>query len=93
MSNSSNLNDLNDLKDFRKQIDKIDDILVNLLSERFAAVKNIAEYKKARGLEVFQQDREAEVLKNISDKTDEEYRGYILQIYAEILKMSKLSQI
>jgi len=81
------------LSDLRKKIDETDDKIVELLLERFEVVKNIAEYKKARGLEIFQQAREAEVLQNISDKIDNpEYKEYILKIYAEILETSKLLQ-
>ena len=90
----------NDLKAFRNQIDEIDENILNLLLERFAAVKNVAEYKKEHGLEVFQKDREAEVLKNICDKIDKSnkkdsraYKKYMIDIYETILKTSKSSQM
>jgi len=84
---------MNDLNDLRKKIDKIDDDIIKLLSERFAVVKNIGEYKKERGLDVFDQDRETAILNKISDKINNpEYRGHILKIYAEILNASKSMQ-
>jgi len=84
---------MNDLTDFRKKIDGIDENIVKLLLERFAVVQNVAEYKKIHNLAIFQQDREAEVLKNIGDKTENQaYKKYILDIYEIILKTSKLSQ-
>jgi len=84
---------MNELNDLRNQINEIDDKIAELLLERFAVVKNVAEYKKACGLEILQKNREAEVLKNIAGKTDNiEYKKYILEIYEIILNTSKLSQ-
>ena len=88
--------DLNDLDGLRSQIDAIDDNIVKLLLERFAVVENVAEYKKARCLEIFQQAREVEVLKKISDKINQtgnqNYKEYILKIYGAILETSKSLQ-
>lgn len=82
-----------DLNSLRKRIDEIDDGIVKLLLERFAVVKNVAEYKKERGLEIFQKGRETEVLKKIADKTDNpEYKEYMLDIYKIILETSKTLQ-
>jgi len=82
-----------DLNAFRNKIDGIDDNIVKLLMERFAVVKDISEYKKEHGLDVFQQAREAEIMKKIADKADnDEYRDYILKIYSEIFNASKSLQ-
>ena len=85
------------LNDFRNKIDEIDENIVKLLLERFAVVKDIAEYKKERGLDVLQKAREAEVLKKIADKIESiedngEYKNYILDIYAGIFEASKSLQ-
>ena len=92
------MNDL-DLNNLRSKINKIDGKIAELLLQRFAVVKDISEYKKARGLDVLQKNREAEVLQNISDKIDktglrenQEYKKYIIEIYETILKTSKSSQ-
>jgi shikimate dehydrogenase len=76
---------MNDLNALRSKIDEIDDKIMKLLEARFAAAKEIGEYKNSRGLDVFDQDRENEILDKISDK-------YILKIYSEILEMSKAAQ-
>jgi len=82
-----------DLNTYRNKIDEIDDNIVKLLLERFAVVKDISEYKKTRGLDVFQQAREAEILKKIADKIEnDEYKEYILKIYADIFDASKSLQ-
>ena len=87
---------MNDLDNLRKKIDEIDDNIVKLLLERFAVVKNIADYKKEHGIEIFQKNRETEILKNIADKIDktknQAYKKYILDIYETILQTSKSSQ-
>ena len=85
---------MNDLNDLRNKIDGIDAQIVKLLLERFAVVKDVADYKKQNGLEIFQKGREAEVLKKIADKiTSPDCKGYILDIYQTILETSKKSQI
>jgi len=81
------------LSSLREQIDNIDEQIVKLLCERFDAVQNIAEYKKAHGLEILQKARESEVLNKIAGKiNNREYQEYILKIYAEILETSKSLQ-
>ena len=86
--------DLLDLNNLRNKINEIDDNIVEFLLERFAVVKDVAEYKKANGLEILQKNREEEVLQNISDKIgDRECKEYILYIYQSILETSKKSQI
>ena len=87
---------MNDLDNLRNKINETDAQIVELLLERFEIVKDVKEYKKSHGLEILQQNRETEVLKNISDKIDstnnQEYKEYILEIYETILKTSKESQ-
>jgi len=81
---------MSDLNVLREQIDNIDSQIVKLLCERLDAVKNVAEYKKANGLEILQKSREAEVLNKIAEKiNNQEYARYILEIYAAVLETSK----
>ena len=86
-------NRMNDLNNLRNKIDGIDEQTVKLLEQRFDVVKDIAKYKKERGLDVFDKTREAEVLQKISDRVNnQEYLGYILKIYAEIFEAGKSLQ-
>ena len=50
------------LEDFRRQLDKIDENLLNILSSRFEVVKGIAEYKYLNQLNIKDQKRENEIL-------------------------------
>lgn len=51
------------MKIVRRKIDRIDDKISRLLDERRALVTEIARYKKSKGLEIFDDEREMEVLK------------------------------
>src|SRR5688500_14135189 len=53
------------LDDLRRQIDALDERLVELLSARAACALEIGHEKKLAGLEVYQPSREAEVLDHV----------------------------
>ncbi|MCR4592470.1 MAG: bifunctional 3-deoxy-7-phosphoheptulonate synthase/chorismate mutase type II [Bacteroidaceae bacterium] len=50
------------LKDLRKEIDEIDNELIDLLAKRMSICRNIGEYKKENGLTVVQTRRYSEIL-------------------------------
>ena len=84
---------MNELNILREQIDNIDAQIVSLLCQRLDAVKCVAEYKKAHGLEVLQHAREAEILNRIESMANErEYAEHVLKIYAAVLETSKYMQ-
>jgi chorismate mutase-like protein len=53
------------LDDLRRDIDRVDEVLVRLLNERARCVCEIGQVKKDQGLEVYQPDREKEVLEHV----------------------------
>ena len=53
------------LDDLRRDIDRVDEVLVRLLNERARCVCEIGRLKKAQGVEVYQPDREKEVLAHV----------------------------
>jgi chorismate mutase-like protein len=55
------------LDDLRHDIDRVDEVLVRLLNERARCVCAVGELKKAQGIEVYQPDREKEVLKHVRE--------------------------
>ncbi len=59
------------LSKFRKQIDDIDDQLIELLSKRFEVVKQIGKYKKTINLPPLQPARWEEVLEKRIKKANE----------------------
>ena len=53
------------LEDLRKDIDRVDEVLVRLLNERARCVCEIGHLKKALGIEVYQPEREKDVLNHV----------------------------
>jgi chorismate mutase-like protein len=53
------------LEDLRKDIDRIDEVLVRLLNERARVACEVGRLKKAQGVEVYQPEREKEVLAHV----------------------------
>jgi chorismate mutase-like protein len=65
---------MHDIRELREQIDRLDETLVRLLNERAACAFAIGELKKARGMAIYQPDREAEVLRHVR-RVDQEMGG------------------
>jgi chorismate mutase-like protein len=55
------------LDDLRKDIDRVDEVLVRLLNERARCVCEIGRLKKELGVEIYQPDREKDVLRHVRE--------------------------
>ena len=55
------------LDDLRKDIDRVDEVLVRLLNERARCACEIGKLKKELGIEIYQPEREKEVLKHVRE--------------------------
>jgi chorismate mutase len=53
------------LEDLRRDIDRVDEVLVRLLNERARCVCEIGRLKKEQGVDVYQADREKDVLTHV----------------------------
>ncbi|MGE0450144.1 MAG: chorismate mutase [Vicinamibacterales bacterium] len=53
------------LDDLRRDIDRVDEVLVRLLNERARCACEIGRIKKELGVEVYQPDREKQVLQHV----------------------------
>ena len=53
------------LDDLRDDIDRVDEVLVRLLNERARVACEIGRMKKAQGIEVYQPEREKQVLEHV----------------------------
>src|ERR687888_1747048 len=53
------------LDDLRSDIDRVDEVLVRLLNERARVACEIGRLKKAKGMEVYQPERERQVLEHV----------------------------
>ena len=80
-----------DIEELRKEIDNINSEIVRLISKRNKVVKKIGDYKKNKGLEIYDSKREIEILKKIKLLAKKEglNEKFILRIFKEILKNSK----
>src|SRR5712664_2832063 len=54
------------LDDLRNDIDRVDEVLVRLLNERARVACEIGKLKKAQGVEIYQPEREKQVLAHVS---------------------------
>ena len=59
------------IDELRQRLDELDARLVELLNERAACALRIGEIKQTLGLEIYQPDREAQVLQNVRTHAEE----------------------
>lgn len=59
------------LEDLRRDIDRVDEVLVRLLNERARCVCEIGRLKKVQGIDVYQPDREKDVLRHVREVASE----------------------
>lgn len=77
------------LKKARKEIDICDEELTLLFLKRMGIVKDIALYKKANNIPLFDGQREREIKERISKKVHEELQPYICELFDKIFEISK----
>jgi len=78
-----------ELKEFRKDIDNIDDKIINLLNKRAEIVIEIGKIKKLLNLGVFQPKREEEIIQRITNKSTLLKPSIVKTIWKEIMGASK----
>ena len=77
----------------RKIISEADKEIAELFEKRMKAVKQVAEYKKERGLPVFDSAREAELIcQNMEYIQEEELREFYLSFIKDTMRISKCYQ-
>ena len=59
------------LDDLRADIDRVDEVLVRLLNERARVACEIGRVKKEQGVELYQPDREKQVLEHVRSVASE----------------------
>lgn len=84
---------MTELESARKLINEIDNEMARLFAKRMDAVKKVAEYKKENGLQVFDANREAEVIKRNSMLLEnEELKPYYINFLQRNMEISKSYQ-
>lgn len=84
---------MKNLEECRKEINEIDGKLVELLVQRMYLSVDVAAYKKANGLPVYDAEREQSLLHRIEMLAGDTYRESVLAIYETILVESKKKQM
>ena len=81
------------LQEARVQINEIDREMASLFERRMQAAKEIAEYKKERGLQIYDAKREQTVIeKNAAYITDIDIRSYYVKFLQDEMAVSKQYQ-
>ena len=81
------------LDECRQKIDRIDEGIVALLSERAAAAREIGLLKAKAGLPVTDRGREIEIVDRVSRRSESAIGGdVVVRIYGEILLESRRIQ-
>lgn len=82
-----------DLSKIREEIDKIDEQMTALFERRMAISKDVADYKRANGMPIFNPKREAEVIKKAADSlSDKTFAPYATEFYTCLMELSKKYQ-
>ncbi len=90
---SLNENAKEELDKLRLKINAIDDMMIKLLEQRMDISRYVGEVKKRYGLKIFDQKREEEILKNLTNKaTNVKYEEPIKEIYNTIFSTSRSLQ-
>ena len=77
-----------DLVDLRKEIDKIDDQLLDLFLKRMEYIEKISLIKKEKNKEILDKNREKEIILRLNQKTFK-YNKEVENFFKNILKISK----
>ena len=82
------------LEELRKEIDKIDNEIISLLSKRKGMSQKIAEIKKQSDKPILDQSREQQVMKRLKKLSKEKGldENFIISLYNIILKNSRDEQ-
>lgn len=84
---------MSDIKELREKIDGIDRELQRLFEERMAVSKAVGEYKKERGLPVYDAKREREVIAaRVARTADKSLVPYVESFFVDVMNLSKDAQ-
>lgn len=83
-----------ELSELRKKIDDLDREIVKILEKRYAIAEDVAAYKEANNLPIYNREREEEVIKkNLDYLQEKEYEDEVRKTFVNIMEFSKDIQI
>ena len=77
------------LNDCRNQLNEIDSKLMDIFKERMDIIQEVGLYKKANNIDIYDNNREQEIINALTSKIDPKYKVYYKQLIETILKVSK----
>ncbi len=80
-----------ELTDIRKEINDINDQMLDLFVRRMELSEQVAEYKKANNLPISDRQREREILAEMSQRAGD-YGDYAYQLFTRMIDLSKARQ-
>lgn len=81
-----------DLSEIRKNIDSIDDRLLELFRQRMELTCQVAQYKAAHNMVVFQSEREKAIIKSVRDRSPDDLKSSAEFLFTNIMDISKCRQ-
>ncbi|MDR0903890.1 MAG: chorismate mutase [Ruminococcus sp.] len=81
-----------DLQSLRDKIDNIDGAILDLFTDRMKIVGDIAEYKKANSLPVFQSDREEKIVNRVRNNSPKGLENASETLFLNLMDVSKAIQ-
>ena len=86
-------NEMRDLKEIRKDIDAIDAEIITLYEKRMALADDVASYKIANHMPVYDKEREQEKLTTLSKMTEDPFtRQGIRELFTSVMSGSRKKQ-
>lgn len=84
---------MDELKKYRKKIDEVDQDILNTFLERLSIVKEIVRIKKEKGLPIFDEAREKEVIaKRLNQLDNQEHKALVEKFFYGLMDLSKSFQ-
>lgn len=81
-----------DLNELRSKLDEIDNGILDLFEERMATCREIGNYKRENGMDVFIPEREEEKLRKVTELAGFESRPYAGILFKTLMDVSKIHQ-
>ena len=80
------------LEELRKNINELDNRILSDFASRMEFCRQVALYKQEHGMQIFQTDREKEVIQRIRNNAPEGLEGYSAVLFQNIMDISKYLQ-
>jgi chorismate mutase/prephenate dehydratase len=84
----------NKIKQIRRHIDRIDTVIITALAERLSLMPDVAEYKMANNIPIFDEAREVEIMKKLKGIAAEQGldESFVEEVFLSVFNESKRIQ-